>query len=168
MLSSSGVGIIRRLSENTFGRWSHNGFSIGPFNLKRVGNRWGRRTISDLLPCCLTRSSIIFWPSSDGNGCRTIHYEHFRTKWSRRLRLLDHLGLLRQKRFFKDSKSTLSSLEKSTQFGPSRIVLGVVLFITNQIGILQLTLRTIISTRFGRIWFRGIGLGFPLPFFFPL
>ena len=59
MLSSTGVQIIGRLSEDTFGRWSYNGFSTGPFNLKGTRGKWGRRAINDFLPSFLAWSIII-------------------------------------------------------------------------------------------------------------
>ena len=172
MLGNIGVRIIRRFPKNTFRRWSYNGFSTGPFNIKRTKGRWGRRTINDIFPSFLVWSSIIFWLSSDGNRCRTVHHEYLRAKRCIWRRLLDHLGLLRWERFFKGRRSSLSAFEQLTNLGSSRTIFSVVILITNQTGILRLSLWTIINTRFR--WFRFLGHQiwpclFPsLALFFPL
>ena len=131
MLRSTGIRIIRIFLENTFRRWLYNRLNTGPLNLKRTRGRWGRRTIGGLFLGFLAWSSIVFRPSSNGNGCRTVHHEHLRAKQCKWRRFLDHLCLLRQKILFEDNRSSVSAFEQFTNFGLSRTILSVVFLITN-------------------------------------
>ena len=88
------------------------------------------------------------------------HHEHLRSGGSR-LGLVHHLGLMRQKWLFEDNRGPV---EQVTNFGSSGIILSVVIFLANEVGIPRILLQGFANRGFGRTLFWAIGFSFAFAF----